>query len=65
MADIGYFGVKLVVQRAGGTLLAGLGGLQPLGWDPPLIQLTALPAGRYRRGILRYKFILIHIYKRQ
>ena len=44
----GYFGVKLVVQRAG-TLLAGLGGLQPLDWDPPLIQLTALPAGRYRR----------------
>ncbi len=30
-------------------MLAGLGGLQPLGWDPPLIQLTALPAGRYRR----------------
>ena len=29
-------------------MLAGLGGLQPLGWDPPLIQLTALPAGRYR-----------------
>ena len=30
-------------------MLAGLGGLQPLGWDPPLIQLTALPAGRHRR----------------
>ena len=30
-------------------MLAGLGGLQPLGWDPPLIQLTALPAGRYRK----------------
>ena len=30
-------------------MLAGLGGWQPLGWDPPLIQLTALPACRYRR----------------
>ena len=35
-------------------MLAGLGGLQPLGWDPPLIQLTALLAGRYRRDAQRH-----------